>query len=382
MMVCLDFMKCSKVRIPELIQKVWSCLMGIALFPIIPMNAENQMNQTWEQLESFVVPQADKADSKLVYHIPVAMPEFEVKELIPSWNLEAGEGDRLTLEMDVTFHDGSTRSYRFGQWSTGQQILNGDIKTRSSLNDQKDEFAAVYTDTLVFKEKPAACTLKLELSSESHRRPPALKLVGVCLSGSASVEYSNDALTGNKAPIELAVPKRCQLDYIGGNVWCSPTSVTMILGYWAEVLHRPELEYPVPTVAARIFDPGWPGTGNWPFNTAFAGEHAGLRAFVARLESVDSLYDILAQGIPVATSISYDLLKGKAKKGDNDGHLVVCIGFDADGNPIFNDPARCPEVRWTYPMEHFSRAWQSSKRTIYLIIPHGRELPIQNMRLF
>ena len=375
-------MQYVRVISQKVTQSVWLNFLCAALLSNSPMNAENQMIQTWDQLESFAVPLAGKADAQQVYRIPIAMPDFEVKELIPSWNLEAGEKDRLTLKVDVTFHDGSTRSYRFGQWATGQQTLGGEIQTRSSLNDQKDAYAAVYTDTLVFKEVATACTLEIELSSETHRPPPSLKLVGVSLSGSASGEFTSDLLTGNKNPIELAVPKRCQLDYIGGNVWCSPTSVTMILGYWAKILRRPELEYPVPTVAARIFDPGWPGTGNWSFNTAFAGEHTGLRAFVARLESVDALYDILAQGIPVATSVSYDLLKGKSQKGKNDGHLVVCVGFDSDGNPVFNDPARCPEVRWTYSMEHFSKAWQSSKRTVYLILPQDRELPLQNMRLF
>lgn len=358
------------------------CFLCITLLSLISMKAENQMIQTWQQLDSFRVPQEKPSPSKQVYRIPVIMPEFEVKELIPSWNIAARKGDRLVLGVEVTFQDGTTRSYQFGQWATGRQSLGDKTRMRTSLNDQKDDYAAVYTDTLVFKQKPNTCTLNLALSSTSRHPLPTLKLVGVCLSGNFEEEITSDFLTGKKAPVELEVPKRCQFDYIGGRVWCSPTSVTMILGYWANILQRPELEFQVPTVADRIFDPGWPGTGNWPFNTAFAGENAGLRAFVARLDSVDALYEILSQGIPVATSVSYELLKGKSEKGKNDGHLVVCVGFDANGNPIFNDPARCPEVRCTYPMEHFSKAWKSSKRTVYLILPEDRKLPLQNMRLF
>jgi hypothetical protein len=382
MMDCSESMKRSMVMPIDVIRIHRVCLLCAAIFSMISMKAENQMIQTWDQLASFAVRQQGSAGSRQEYRIPIMMPDFEVKELIPSWNIVAGKGDLMTIEAMVTFRDETTRSYQFGRWATGRQSLGGETGTRTSLNDQKDDYAAVYTDTLMFKRKPIACTLKLTLSSASQDPLPTLKLVGVCLSGESDGAFIDEFLTDQKAPIELDVPKRCQFDYIGGRVWCSPTSVTMILGYWANILHRPELEYPVPTVADRIFDPGWPGTGNWPFNTAFAGEHAGLRAFVARLDSVDALYEILSQGIPVATSVSYDLLKGKPEKGKNDGHLVVCIGFGADGNPVFNDPARCPEVRWSYPMEHFSKAWQSSKRTVYLILPEDRRLVLQNMRLF
>lgn len=349
---------------------------------MLTMRAENHKVQIWDQLEPFVLDRNEEVPFKRIYRIPITMPTFDVKELIPSWNLEAKEGDLLKINIQATFPDGSVQSYTLGQWTTGQQELNGSLKTRSSFNGQKNDYGAVYTDTLVFKKKPVSCTCFIELHYPLSRTLPQLKLVSVCMTGKPDSVDKMDKLTGPKPPIELDVPRRCQLDYIGGRVWCSPTSVTMILAYWAKILNRSDLEYSVPIVANRIFDPAWPGTGNWPFNTAFAGEHTGLHAYVSRLESVDALYDLVARGIPVATSVSYDLLKGKPEKGKNDGHLVVCIGFDEEGNPIFNDPARCPEIRISYPMEHFSKAWQSSKRTVYLIKPPDDALPSQTNRLF
>lgn len=40
----------------------------------------------------------------------------------------------------------------------------------------------------------------------------------------------------------------------------------MVLSRWADVLHRPEMDLTVPTVASLVIDCG--ATGNWPFNTA------------------------------------------------------------------------------------------------------------------
>ena len=159
------------------------------------------------------------------------------------------------------------------------------------------------------------------------------------------------------------------MSYPGGNVLCSPTVVSMLLAFWAKELRHPELDRDVPEVQQGVFDPNWPGTGNWPFNTAFAGTVPGMRAYVARLTDISELEAWIASGKPVATSVSYDLLRGKGKKGASDGHLVVLVGFDEHGDPVFNDPGRSTEVRQTYKRADFDAAWATSGRTVYLIYP-------------
>ena len=52
----------------------------------------------------------------------------------------------------------------------------------------------------------------------------------------------------------------------------------------------------------------WPGTGNWPFNTAFAGQLRGMRGFVKRLEQVFELEELVRAGVPPILSVSFDLL--------------------------------------------------------------------------
>jgi len=90
---------------------------------------------------------------------------------------------------------------------------------------------------------------------------------------------------------------------------------------------------------------------------------------------MESLFSLIEKGIPVAISVSYDLLKGKAVKGNNDGHLIVMTGWDQEGRILVNDPARCPQVNTSYSVEAFVRAWNASHRTVYLILPDQIELP-------
>jgi hypothetical protein len=143
----------------------------------------------------------------------------------------------------------------------------------------------------------------------------------------------------------------------------------MVLGYWAKVLNRPKLDHDVPLVAKAVFDPQWPGTGNWPFNTAFAGSLRGLRAYVTRLSDVSELEDWIAKGMPVIISVSYDTLRGLADRRPSDGHLVVCVGFTESGDVVVNDPGTAKEIRRTFLRQNLVAAWAASRNTVYLIHP-------------
>ena len=112
----------------------------------------------------------------------------------------------------------------------------------------------------------------------------------------------------------------------------------MVLSRWAEVLYRPEMNQTVPQVAAAVYDQGYAGTGNWPFNTAFAGSFSGMRSYVTRLDDLSEVEDWIAAGIPVILSTRWDWLK-PGRLPDVDGHLVVCIGFTENGDVVINDPA-------------------------------------------
>jgi hypothetical protein len=146
----------------------------------------------------------------------------------------------------------------------------------------------------------------------------------------------------------------------------------MLLSFWSAQLGRRDLDHDVPEVAAGVDDPNWPGTGNWPFNMAFASTHPGMRAYVGRFSDISELEDWIDAGIPVAVSVSYGLLRGKTERGN--GHLVVCIGFTEEGDPVFNDPGRS-QVRQIYKRADLARAWAESERTVYLVYPEGTKTP-------
>jgi hypothetical protein len=141
----------------------------------------------------------------------------------------------------------------------------------------------------------------------------------------------------------------------------------MLLAYWADRLQRRELARDVPEVAAGVHDPNWPGTGNWPFNTAYAGSFAGLRACVTRLGDVSELEQWVRAGVPVAASLTYSVLKGEPDQ--DDGHLVVCVGFSDQGDVVLNDPGSRRERRKTVARDRFTAAWARSHRTVYLVYP-------------
>ena len=205
---------------------------------------------------------------------------------------------------------------------------------------------------------------------------PRLKLV--------AVSFLNTELTAPaRAPTRrvwgtnLKVPGTSQHAYDGGKVWCSPTSLSMVLSYWANRLHRPELRIDVPEVAAGVFDPVYGGTGNWPFNTAFAGRFQGLQAYVARLPDLRSVEELIARKIPVVISVSISRLRERPMKGD-DGHLVVVTGFNADGDVWINDPdtpyplVAARPVNRLHARRVVEAAWATSHRTVYLIEPHSK----------
>jgi hypothetical protein len=150
----------------------------------------------------------------------------------------------------------------------------------------------------------------------------------------------------------------------------------MVLAYWARRMHQPGWEQAVPTIAREVYDPVLGGTGNWPFNAAYAGSFPGLRAFITRLGDVAELESWIARGMPVILSVSYDLLLGKAQPGKDDGHLVVCTGFTESGEVVIHDPGTSlSKVVGIFPRSQVKAAWAVSRNTVYLIYPVSQKPP-------
>ncbi len=297
---------------------------------------------------------------------PVIVAQIPWDELIASWNAEMPEDTYLKVQARAIYLTGSTPYYTMALWSSDPRR-----HPRESVPNQNDDQGRVATDTLLLRRPAERLQIRLLMGSGDLRKVD-LKFVGISLADSHASPAPlppNTACWGKLMP----VPERSQMPYPNGKVLCSPTTVSMLMAWWAQQLKRPELDRPVPEIAAAIYDTEWQGTGNWPFNTAYAGSFRGIRAYVSRMSDLSELEDWIAAGIPVGLSLDYDRLRGKGP-GPN-GHLVVCVGFAPSGDPVINDPGTSTDVRKIFPRKNLAYAWAASRNTAYLIYPANSEIP-------
>jgi len=295
-------------------------------------------------------------------------------ELVPSWNLAPAPGNRLKVEVRALYPDHATKYYVMGLYAAAlPAAADAPGPTgRQSVKGQQDDDGDVSTDTLVLRKPCRQAQVRLTFEG-SAPGPDGLKFFSLSLAdrhAAAVPPPGNPAARG----VTLRVPERSQMSYPGGNVLCSPTTVSMLLGFWAGELKRPELDHDVPEVQRGVYDAVWKGTGNWSFNMAFAGSQPGLRACVSRFAGVGELEDWIAGGLPVGLSVCIRRLAGKEGL-PIEGHLVVCIGFTREGDVILNDPGRSREIHRVIPRQTLLHAWEASGRTVYLVYPENAKLP-------
>ena len=150
----------------------------------------------------------------------------------------------------------------------------------------------------------------------------------------------------------------------------------MVLAFWDN--YTGPCEPRVRAAVNGVYDWIYDGHGNWPFNSAYAYSQ-GYEGYVARFTSLEKVEEFVAAGVPVVVSFAWGKgdLTGSAIPSSN-GHLAVIVGFDAEGNPILNDPAASSDadVQRTYLRSEFEPLWlQTSGGTVYLIYPQGTNVP-------
>lgn len=309
---------------------------------------------------------------------PVFRQGFDATQLIASWNARTPRQTWLQVEAQGRASTGAeTAWYVMGRWASGDEGIQ-----RTSVDGQDDANATVDVDTL--KMKPGVTLRSYRLRVSLYREPgstasPVLTSIGAMTSNVPDRFEVPASQPGKASGIELPVPAYAQNIHKGqfpeygggGENWCSPTSTEMVTEYWgrkpsAEQLSWIPADYPDPTVdyAARYtYDYAYEGTGNWPFNTAYAAEF-GLRGHITRLKSLNDVEDYIARGVPVITSQSFraDELDGAGY--GTAGHIMVIIGFTKDGDVIVNDPASNSDgnVRTVYKRAQFETIWLRTQR--------------------
>ena len=320
---------------------------------------------------------------------------FGFSELVSSWIAQTPSGTFVWVSMRARRDDGNlTKWYTMGIWASG----DGDIY-RTSVGHQGDADGYIAIDTFFAKDHPMiGYQLKLDLYRlRGLSASPSVTRIGAVASDPVNTKpYSPSTTTMTQDQI-LAVPQYSQEIHSGqypqydggGEAWCSPTSTSMVVGYWGNGPSKTEYGYvlkdypriadPWVDYAARyVYDYHYQGAGNWPFNVAYAGAR-GLDGEVTQLHSLAEAEQFIKAGIPLVASIAFtsNKLDGFLFKSTS-GHLLVIVGFMANGDPVVNDPAATSDatVQRVYDRAQFEQNWMTSTGGIvYVIHPASVPLP-------
>lgn len=313
-------------------------------------------------------------------------------ELVASWEATTPAGTWIEVcARGRTAAGAQGQWFVMGRWCARDPEQGGAI-FRTSLDDQGDDSATVWTDTLHL-DGVSYDHLQLRVSLLRRRglhdspRVRALSAVASVIPAGEPAVTSTPVLPRARVlPVppysqELHRGQYPQWDN-GGEAWCSATSSAMILAYWhsgpsardlswVEPMQDPQVAF----AARNTYDYQYEGCGNWPFNTAYMASF-GLASYVTRLRSLNDAERYIAAGIPLATSLSFKSAQLDGAGYSTSGHLMVLAGFDAHGNPVMNDPASHlvaddARVRVTYRRDQFERRWLASSGTVYVAGPRG-----------
>ena len=308
---------------------------------------------------------------------PWVTPGFALTELIPSWDATTPGASRLTVEVRGRTTSSTTSWDTVAVWAQGDRYVK-----RASGTSQTDDGGRMSFDTWLTNASAGVTgwQVRVTLSRPTGGTAvPTLDTIGAVASRLpqvSGVTTSTPRPAPNKALGKvLAVPRFSQMthdgDYPqydgGGEAWCSPTSTTMVLGYYGALPTARDYSWvkaghPDPQVdhAARmVYDATLGGTGNWAFNTAYAARQVG-NAYVTRLRNLRGAEAWIEKGVPLVVSVSFGRgqLTGAPISSTN-GHLLVIVGFTRAGDVVVNDPAAptAAGVRRTYDRGQFEDAW-------------------------
>ncbi|GMA20444.1 peptidase C39 family protein [Arsenicicoccus piscis] len=327
-----------------------------------------------------------------------ATPGFAFTQLVASWRAFTPSGSWISYWVQGLTTSGATTAwFSMGRWS---QMTSGS-PTRMSVNGQGDAFASIATDTLKARTGYSFKSFRIRVylyrptgTTGTPRLASAAAMTSSVPTGSAvSVPVSP---VGVGRGIDLAVSTYSQMNHVGhypswnggGEAWCSATSLAMVLDYWKVGASTTESSWVRPTphtnpqvdhTVSQVFDYAYDGSGNWPFNTAYAATR-GLDAFVTRLRTLTEAEQFIRAGIPLVVSTSFTSSQLTGAGFGTNGHLMVIRGFDSAGNVIVNDPASAMKasnalVRKVYNRAQFENAWARSGGTTYVLRAWSRALP-------
>jgi hypothetical protein len=335
--------------------------------------------------------EADKGSWTSPWH----EPDEHFTKHTTSWQADTPEASWIAAELQLRTATTESPWYDLCEWAFDTVSIK-----RATAPDHTDEFGAVATDSFdAADDPPGGLMTGYRIRVTLHRgdrEAPVVRQVAAATTRRGTVPETSTPLAGER---ELPVPRLSQSIHRdefpefggGGQVWCSPTSVSMVMAHWGvmpdpdelaalpadEVFDRNGRKDPVvPWSTARTWDYTYNGAGGWSFNTAYASAF-GLDGSVRYGTSLRDIETWIHRGVPVVVSINWNNKDGDESTDmigswitDTGGHLMVVVGFTADGDVIANDPASPSneEVRRIYRRHQFERNWlRASTGAMYII---------------
>lgn len=160
------------------------------------------------------------------YLSPVQNVAAGFSTAVVSWNAQVPAGAWLDVQLRARLGDRWSAWYDMGHWSTDYTSGN-----RRSVAKQADPDGRIDTDTLFLNHAANALQVQVLFHPGPQGAKPSLSLLAVTTDTAAAAPSANQAW-GN----DIDVPQRTQ--HVagppsklggGGEAWCSPTSVSMLL---------------------------------------------------------------------------------------------------------------------------------------------------------
>ena len=324
---------------------------------------------------------------------PWRRPGYAFDQLIPSWDATTPRDSWVQVQVRGRSEAGRvSKWYTMANWAAGDRLFH-----RTSLGAQADDLAQVDVDTLKTRYSMGFTAWQLRvtlLRKAGTSAAPKVDTVGAMTSLLPSVAQVRTSRPGVASGVTVDLPRYSQMIHdghypeydAGGEAWCSPTSVSMVLGGLGRLPSEREYSW-VPAdhpdrwvdhAARSHYDYAYDGAGNWSFSAAYAATHADA-AFVTRLRNLREAERFIKAGIPLVASVKFGPgeLTGAPISSTN-GHLMVVVGFTDGGDVVVNDPA-APDNRSvvrTYDRGEFENAWiPTSGGLVYVVRNHDTPLP-------
>ena len=262
-----------------------------AAFPLHGSPTTGRQFFSFDRFDQFEIETSPHDGDASRFISPIIETGFDFNQIVgPSWNLALAPGACLWVQALPVYDERTGSFYSLGRWS-GQDAHAPDRRGPISRSGgkQSNPDGELQTDVLVLSRPARKCRLRLTIIHPSNPRSlPRHEYIGVSLLHSSVSTLETAAATESGPGLILPVPTR------------SPTRPSRGRGVQShERVDGSELlvsatgavgsNRDVPEIAAAVNDPGWPGTGNWSFNTAYAGSFPGMRGCVTRLATVDEL---------------------------------------------------------------------------------------------